>query len=582
MEYDRLFSKALDEPVRRPSANPDTEGAQGWTYLERLYEDGIQQGIPMHIFNPKLFIDYAKEQEHTTKFSTNAMRKIMDALMLRTTMFTEFTLPDGTKYSIGKDLKGMTVQTVELSPRARDRRELEPFFEAMHKVLLRPSPRLLGFHMGAGNVRGTPVVQRSTGAHRRLAMASTSADFVTLTQPRARVIRVLNSLRPRSHGANIPIPEHGPLITLAEAVRQAAEGNRDEPHVSRDEPHVPGGVVQVSHIAASDNTLGLQWFFYLTREHPRHAFPVDRASIVLYVCHRSPKLAFAVHEALDLQRRGKRGLFFVNHPLTSMILNALLVMACVPTLHITSQTDLAERDSAVARFGDPSSHYVALVTSFAILPYGVDFHRQCHHGYLLEEPRNLSMAMQVIGRLYRIGQEHDVVFKKVVLRNSYDSALELIGLKKYADIIAADATIDPRITGELRRVVGFYLLQRYFGQQSSRFSRLHCQWNQMDDAATRLEGQFYSALGEYMFNNPQDAKEFTVAELTKIASCWAPGVELVSAHFSGEPPSLPEGVVGVQLRPRAAKRGREEVGGGHGDGDEGDERPPKRQATEDL
>src|SRR5699024_2420153 len=150
-----------------------------------------------------------------------------------TTMFTEFTLPDGTTYSIHQDFKGMTVQTVQLPPRAWDRRERDPCVEAMRRVLLRPSPRSLGFHMRAGNRRATPLVHRSTGAHRRLARASTCADFVTLAQPRARVIGVLNSLRPRSHGANIPIPEHGPLITLAEAVRQAAEGNRDEPHVSR-------------------------------------------------------------------------------------------------------------------------------------------------------------------------------------------------------------------------------------------------------------------------------------------------------------------------------------------------------------
>lgn len=144
--------------------------------------------------------------------------------------------------------------------------------------------------------------------------------------------------------------------------------------------------------------------------------------------------------------------------LDGRILNAVLVMIGIPTLHITSRTEQSERDRAVRRFSEPSSAYTVMLTSTMLNAYGVDFHRACHTGLMLEEPQNTATAIQAVGRLYRFGQEHQVNFRRVIQRDTYDSAMEARNVHKFASNIAADANIDDRITGHLRLICATWII----------------------------------------------------------------------------------------------------------------------------
>ncbi|PNY25623.1 Uncharacterized protein TCAP_04438 [Tolypocladium capitatum] len=89
--------------------------------LER-YEQGLQAGISMFMFNPQLLGRFALESTLGPEYSQNAIRPIMKSIVVRSTMFTEVLLPDGETTSIGKDMPDMVVTTVELSSRSGENR----------------------------------------------------------------------------------------------------------------------------------------------------------------------------------------------------------------------------------------------------------------------------------------------------------------------------------------------------------------------------------------------------------------------------------------------------------------------------
>ncbi|PNY23268.1 Uncharacterized protein TCAP_06784 [Tolypocladium capitatum] len=190
-------------------------------------------------------------------------------------------------------------------------------------------------------------------------------------------------------------------------------------------------------------------------------------------------------------------------------------MAGYATLHITSRTEQAERDTAVRRFSEKGSPYCALITSTTLNAYGVDFHRDCHVGLMVEEPPNTATAMQAIGRLYRLGQTDDVEFERVILRHSYDSAMEARNLHKYATTVAAHAEIDPRI-------------------------------DVMDHPMSQLEGLFYTELARFLMKHPELSTKVSKENIAGIAKAWKPGMAFTAKHVEGGMPELEDGVA---LRP---------------------------------
>ncbi|QYS93755.1 hypothetical protein H0G86_001124 [Trichoderma simmonsii] len=98
----------------------------------------------------------------------------------------------------------------------------------------------------------------------------------------------------------------------------------------------------------------------------------------------------------------------LSNDVSPRIVNALLVAVGVSTLHYMSRHSQAKRDDVVQSFNNPSSHYTCLVTSLQLSAFGVNFHKACHRGLILEMPANLSIVFQAMGRLWSLGQKHNV------------------------------------------------------------------------------------------------------------------------------------------------------------------------------
>jgi hypothetical protein len=224
-------------------------------------------------------------------------------------------------------------------------------------------------------------------------------------------------------------------------------------------------------------------------------------------------------------------------------------MAGVRTLHITSKTDQSERDKAISKFKTPGTPYTAFITSMKLNAHGVDLHTDCHRGIALELPINASVAMQAAGRLRRLGQTKVPIFKFLYTQYSWDGATESRMLEKYALVLSAESSISPLLKGEQRSIVAFELMRRYFGHRESRYPRARVEWSKMDHPKIAFEGQFYSALGALLINNPLDGQYITRATLLAMAENWRPGTALTLGHATceGRDPELKEGQSGTEL-----------------------------------
>ncbi|KAH8729722.1 P-loop containing nucleoside triphosphate hydrolase protein [Ilyonectria robusta] len=147
---------------------------------------------------------------------------------------------------------------------------------------------------------------------------------------------------------------------------------------------------------------------------------MEPAAQVKWAAWDSSKYCYAILKIFECVVAGDRLLIYVQSPITSQILNALLVVCGIRSLHYMSRNSQAERDAAVEHFNDSSSPYTVLITSMQLAAFGVNFHKACHRGLIMESVSNLSTEVQATGRTWRIGQMYKVVWKRLICADYYD------------------------------------------------------------------------------------------------------------------------------------------------------------------
>jgi hypothetical protein len=206
-----------------------------------------------------------------------------------------------------------------------------------------------------------------------------------------------------------------------------------------------------------------------------------------------------------------------------------------------------EREKAVADFNDPTSPFDCLVTSMQLSAHGVNFHKACHHGVLVENGNNTSSVLQAMGRLWRLGQEFDVEWERLFVSGTFDDAIEDRNLRKYATTLAAEAGIDPQIRGTWRLVVIYYIMQLNLGHDVSRYNHACCEWYKLGAREVWEAGKFFSALGKLALEHPEICADYGEAgtqpfNYADVASRWKVGTELTVEHLRGVAPVLEDGV----------------------------------------
>jgi hypothetical protein len=140
-------------------------------------------------------------------------------------------------------------------------------------------------------------------------------------------------------------------------------------------------------------------------------------------------------------------------------------------LNVRKEHTYTERATAVRNFNDPNFGADAFVTSLQLGAFGLNFHGACHHGIILEYPHNILTLNHALGRLWRMGQKHEVYWDIFYPDYSFDAWADTHLTLKYANILAAESQIHEDITGEYRVICAFELIRMYLGQDCNRYPR---------------------------------------------------------------------------------------------------------------
>ncbi|POR39435.1 hypothetical protein TPAR_00367, partial [Tolypocladium paradoxum] len=277
---------------------------------------------------PRLFRAYGMAKKLGPDFSQYAVRPILEMIMLRTSMMTEFKLPDGSIACVGRDMPTVRVRTVELQASSSVRNTLREFIASTQSNLFTKAGSSLPMHIGRGATLPQPSIRMSGNVYRQLGLASTHVYFIHLTKPRARVVKMLKDfdgmVEMSDQGITVPVgirhlkrkrPEA--LVTKDGSMPTPDENRRTAALAAKDKPEVAGGAKEANRVASQDSTSGLHWLYLMLRAGPEYRFPTDRYSIIAFIVEKSPKLAYAVKESIRHQEAGTRVLIYVNYPLTS-------------------------------------------------------------------------------------------------------------------------------------------------------------------------------------------------------------------------------------------------------------------------
>lgn len=123
-----------------------------------------------------------------------------------------------------------------------------------------------------------------------------------------------------------------------------------------------------------------------------------------------------------------------------------------------------ERDEAIEAINDAEDETKVLVTTYLVGGTGVNLHKACHHGIILQLPRNFSELYQAIMRLPRLGQTKAVHWDIIVDPDSF-SAFQFRKLcVKYSRQLLAEARLPAAIAHHnLRLLLCYDIIQSFFG-----------------------------------------------------------------------------------------------------------------------
>ncbi|KAF4414693.1 Transcription regulatory SNF2 [Fusarium acutatum] len=491
---------------------------------------------PLFLMNPDLFQKFREFKFERPELAREAIRPLLEIFCLRRGMLTPAIMPDGTSVVPGEGIPQMRIRRVVVqSYNDHDQQDLYQIAKHHYPDLVAASNED-DEHIGHGTIDKAKLTWVNPAVLRTLALSNTNLEFWPLTQKRGEDGKTtfLNS-KPIQNLLNRP-PHFERLQSFS---LPGAAAPTAAPTAAADSENV-------EEVLWRDGVGGLKWYFgQLQLAYGDDIdFPLVREDIPKTFCSRSPKLCWTINRVLELKAQGKRVLIFVNHPLTSTILTALLTSLCVETLNIRSSHTVDKRAQMVREFTNSQNRAEALVMSFQLGGFGLNLHGACHHGIIVEYPENLPTMLHAFGRLWRMGQEHEVHWDVLYLENSFDGWADSRMASKYADILAAEGDIPDLIVGEYRIICGFELIKRYLGQDSNRYPRTRVTWSEQDHPLVTREGHFYSAVAQYLMQQPQHITKFQGRHLYEIASRWTPEHgDLTLDMIEGRSPVLVNGVI---------------------------------------
>jgi hypothetical protein len=243
---------------------------------------------------------------------------------------------------------------------------------------------------------------------------------------------------------------------------------------------------------------GSVFYHRLTRGEDVDVCYRDRVTFATWMCKRSVKLqwlaGFLLHTCINAD---KKVLIFTEWPVIQWNIELFLLMVGIEFVSIRSAHTQSHRDQVIADFNDPLHQVKVCVTSYRCSSTSTNLQKACHNIVMAEVPGSGSTANQSIGRVWRIGQAHQINAYILTTDHTYDQVIQSRAAKKYYMQLAATANLDfkmpadnsafdhgdsededERLSASRDMIIGYYT--KMFGQRSPRD-----EWNDVHDLTSK-------------------------------------------------------------------------------------------------
>ncbi|KAI0448461.1 hypothetical protein F5B21DRAFT_497473 [Xylaria acuta] len=417
----------------------------------------------------------AKEFGETFDGARLLLRPICQQLCVKRGMQTPLTLPDGRVVRPGDQLKGACFRVVNLQFKPEDQlayNEAWNFWGKRIYTLDPPTERKQDAGRGedlpdrpANNVNEDGQPRINTKAVRHLILPGHNIHNIRLLEPRVKTVGL------------VKVTESAPQKQKRQSDDMLVSLSESSMARSRKDAGARMGVEEVlTLIKNHPRDGGANWVYEVLKAGPEYAPINNRRQFIHFHAYRSPitcAMILQVYEWMK-QPRGKDGLpnrvvIMANMPWIQQETALILQMWGWKVETIRSDHTVQERNACIDKFNDPDSDVDILLTSMDLSAYGLNLHKCCCKGIIIQWPWNANHLLQILGRLPRIGQMRFVEWVIFHMAGTIYDKMQTIVWSKYVKQLAVESKISNSLTGVWAEVAAHGKIQELFNLPHNRW-----------------------------------------------------------------------------------------------------------------
>ncbi|KAG8159684.1 hypothetical protein KVR01_010321 [Diaporthe batatas] len=269
------------------------------------------------------------------------------------------------------------------------------------------------------------------------------------------------------------------------------------------------GAAQVASMAKYDKYGGMVRRHFLLAE-KGHVATDDTVHMMTFALSESPiisKVIDMIMEGLNQpDMYGSRVFVVVDSPLTQNNLVGALRFLGLNVINFSADLQASERDDLLEQFNDRKCNVHALIVPWTMKLSGMNMHRACNWGIMVNIDDSAAKTQQIMARLYRIGSEKTVRWFIVIQAASFARVQELFCHTKQVKNLSVTGRLPLEITGDLRAIMCYEVAREQFGAVESKYvaARYYKQLESVEEYEApwvKRHAVFYSWLAALAFEN---------------------------------------------------------------------------------
>ncbi|KAI0096179.1 hypothetical protein F4776DRAFT_669584 [Hypoxylon sp. NC0597] len=494
--------------LRGPLVDPDWDGKADPDTFDDLLRSAESGRKPWKL-NPVNLYWASRYHRQSFDASRKIVRDFLAHICVKRGMQTKLKLPDGTVVTPGDDIKGAIFSIHNVRHVPRDQRRLDELWEEWHPQLYSPdseSDKKGDTPRGKGLGGRPPKPAAKTGrinmrAFRHLLLPAFDLRNDKLLQPSKDLAALVAKIH--ADEADIRLSTNISKLENDSAIQTGGQFV----HTAR------LGSNQAYSLATGFDDGGAGWLFETLKPSESLSVPGSRIAFIRWLVYQSPIMArviIQVHEwmkqPIGPDRLPNRVVIMAVMPWVQQDLVLCLDMFGWNVASIRSDHTMHERNRMVADFNNPDSQVDILVTSMELSAFGLNLHKACNKGIVVQWPWSANHLIQILGRLPRIGQARVVEWIIFTVPGTMYDRMETIVWSKYIRQLAVESKISEMVHGVLAEIAGYSILYNMFDMPHHRYLWDRNAWYL--DSRTTIDkkmrpqrlSMFYRELGQFILN----------------------------------------------------------------------------------